>query len=147
MIDGLSTANAELAGQASNFLPNMGAARGSGGRFLVGDGGPGDRRRRINIIPREGGNAINGSVFATAANSAWQTSNYTQDLIDRGLITPNALKFASDVNPGLGGPMRPDKLWFFLVGRGGFIPRTSSGTASTTPTRTPCPCIRRRVCS
>ena len=27
MIDGLSTANAELAGQASNFLPNMGSAQ------------------------------------------------------------------------------------------------------------------------
>ena len=27
MIDGLSTANSELAGQASNFLPNMGSTQ------------------------------------------------------------------------------------------------------------------------
>jgi carboxypeptidase family protein len=47
MIDGLSTANSELAGQASNFLPNMGKHAGNG-RGLFGRHGGSDDRRRQN---------------------------------------------------------------------------------------------------
>ena len=31
--------------------------------------------------------------------------------------TPNSLKLQYDVNPGLGGPVREDKLWFYTSAR------------------------------
>jgi hypothetical protein len=117
MIDGLSTANAELAGNASNFLPNFGSVQEVAVDYASGTADMPYGGVRINMIPREGGNRLKGSFFATAVNSSFQGSNYTQDLIDRGLKTPNSINVQSDINPGLGGPIQPDKLWFYLSGR------------------------------
>jgi hypothetical protein len=72
---------------------------------------------RINYIPRDGGNIFTGTFFASLANDAMQGSNFTQDLKDRGLRSPNALKTQWDVNPGFGGPLQRDRLWFFVSGR------------------------------
>jgi hypothetical protein len=113
MIDGLSTANSELAGNASNFLPNMGSTQEiavdySGGTAEQMTGGV-----RINMIPREGGNRFAGSFFGTAVNSGFQGNNYVQALQDRGLRTPNSIKLQYDLNPGIGGPIKENALWFF----------------------------------
>jgi len=117
MIDGLSTANAELAGNASNFLPNFGSVQEVAVDYAAGTADQPYGGVRINMIPREGGNQFRGSLFATAVNSSFQGSNYTQDLIDRGLKTPNSINVQSDINPGFGGPIREDRLWFYLSGR------------------------------
>ena len=39
-----------------------------------------------------------------------------QALKDRGLRTPNSIKLQYDFNPGLGGPLKENKLWFYAVG-------------------------------
>ena len=106
MIDGLSTANSELAGQASNFLPNMGSAQEMAVDFSSGTADQSTGGVRINIIPREGGNQFKGTLFATGANSSFQADNYTDELQDRGLRTPNSVKMNYDINPGVGGPLR-----------------------------------------
>jgi carboxypeptidase family protein len=69
---------------------------------------------RINIIPREGGNTFNGTFFASIATSAMQASNFTDDLRSQGLRTPDSIKKLFDVNPGFGGPVRRDKIWFYV---------------------------------
>jgi hypothetical protein len=117
MIDGLSTANSELAGQASNFLPNMGSAQEVAVDFSSGTADQATGGVRINIIPREGGNDFTGSFFATGANSSFQADNYTDELRDRGLRTPNSVKMNYDVNPTIGGPISRDKLWFYSAAR------------------------------
>ena len=117
MIDGLSTANAELAGQASNFLPNMGSAQEIAVDFSAGTADQATGGVRVNIIPREGGNTFSGSLFATGANSSFQADNYTSELQRRGLRTPNSVKMNYDVNPGFGGPLRRDALWFYTSAR------------------------------
>ena len=38
-------------------------------------------------------------------------------LVARGLRTPNSLKHQSDVNPGFGGPLKRDTLWFYTSAR------------------------------
>ncbi len=68
---------------------------------------------RINFIPRDGGNSFKGSSFLTFATAAMQGDNFTQELRDRGLRTPNSIKRLWDINPGLGGPIMKDRLWFF----------------------------------
>jgi hypothetical protein len=71
---------------------------------------------RINIIPREGGNTFNGTFFGSIATSGMQASNLTDDLRGQGLRTPDAVRKLWDVNPGFGGPIKRDKVWFYVSG-------------------------------
>lgn len=72
---------------------------------------------RINLIPKEGGNTFRGTLFATFANESMASSNFTDDLKARGFTTPNTIKEVWEVNPGFGGPIERDKLWFFASTR------------------------------
>jgi hypothetical protein len=72
---------------------------------------------RINVIPREGGNTFKGAFFASYANPAWQGNNITQKLKDLGVRSGDRLKENSDINPGFGGPLMQNKLWFFVAAR------------------------------
>ena len=72
---------------------------------------------RINVIPREGGNTFSGALFTSYASPSWQASNVTPALQARGLREGDRLKNNVDFNPGFGGPLKKDKLWFFLSGR------------------------------
>jgi hypothetical protein len=117
MIDGMSTANSELAGQASNFLPNFGSVQEMAVDYSSGTADQATGGVRINMIPREGGNLFKGSIFATGANASFQGSNYTDEVKARGLRTPNSVKLQYDVNPGFGGPIKENALWFYWTGR------------------------------
>ena len=68
---------------------------------------------RINFIPKEGGNVFRGVAFGSFSNSSLQGSNFSQDLRDRGLLYPNLMKRVWDINPGFGGPIAKDRLWFY----------------------------------
>ena len=72
---------------------------------------------RMNLIPAEGGNNVRGTFLGAFMNDALQGSNYSDDLRARGLAAPNKLKRLWDINPTLGGPIAPDKVWFFATGR------------------------------
>jgi hypothetical protein len=72
---------------------------------------------RINLIPREGGNTFRGTVFASGSAESWQSSNYSDDLRTRGLALPGRIEKNWDVTPGFGGPIIPDRLWFYSAFR------------------------------
>jgi hypothetical protein len=73
---------------------------------------------RINFIPRDGGNRFSGTFFGSLAVEDFVSDNYTgTDVQERGLSAPNRIKSNGDFNPGFGGPIVRDKLWFFLSGR------------------------------
>jgi hypothetical protein len=73
---------------------------------------------RINFIPRDGGNRFSGTFAGAYATEGFASDNYTgTDLPARGLSAPGKIKVNGDFNPGLGGPLVRDKLWFFLSGR------------------------------
>jgi hypothetical protein len=67
---------------------------------------------RMNFIPRDGGNTFRGYFFSAFANDSMQGDNFTQELKDRGLATPNSLHKFWDVNPAYGGPIKRDTVWF-----------------------------------
>jgi len=69
---------------------------------------------RINIVPREGGNTFNGTMFSSIATHGMQASNFTDALRAQGLRTPDAVRKLWDVNPGFGGPIRQNKVWFYV---------------------------------
>src|SRR5688572_23044104 len=73
---------------------------------------------RINFIPRNGGNRFSGTIFGSFANENFASDNFTgTDVQQRGLSVPGKIKANGDFNPGFGGPISRDKLWFFLSGR------------------------------
>jgi hypothetical protein len=71
----------------------------------------------LNIIPRDGGNVFSGSFVMSGANDAMQGSNYTQRLKDAGLRSPSELMKVREINPMGGGPIKRDRLWFYLTYR------------------------------
>ena len=67
----------------------------------------------VNIIPRSGGNTFSGTFYVDGANGAMASDN-TKDLVAAGVIrAPNELIHTSQVNLGVGGPIKRDRLWFF----------------------------------
>jgi len=81
----------------------------------------------MNLVPRQGGNRFSGQFFANGANDKFASTNYTPELKDRGLQAPVNLLKIWDVNLGVGGPIRRDRLWFFTAAR-------YQGNRKTTPT-------------
>ena len=79
----------------------------------------------MNYVPRDGGNTFKGLLFVSGANGSMQATNYTTIADDpvtsleaRGLRTqPGALSKVYDFNPGYGGPIVKDKLWWFASAR------------------------------
>ncbi len=72
---------------------------------------------RINVIPRDGSNAFNGALFTSYASPSWQGDNITKALQAKGISSGDRLKDNSDFNPGFGGPIKKDKIWFYVAAR------------------------------
>ena len=75
---------------------------------------------RINFIPRDGGNRFSGTIAGNIATDGMQPDTFRT--IERGSTSfPNfrasTVKKNGEFNPGLGGPLVRDKLWYFLSGR------------------------------
>ena len=100
---------------------------------------------RVNMIPRQGGNRLSGSLFGTAVNSSFQSNNYTDELKAAGLRTPDAIKLNYDFNPSVGGPLMRDRLWFYssarFVANQNYVAGVRRAT-STPAIRTPGPTCR-----
>ena len=91
---------------------------------------------RTNLIPRDGGNLFKGSFFANYTNDNFQGDNLTDRLKARGANSVNKVLRIFDVNPGLGGPIAKDKLWFFAAARKFQARQAQAGlfyNSSTTP--------------
>ena len=67
----------------------------------------------VNMIPKDGGNTFRGSGFATYANNAFYSSNYSEELKQQGLLAPPDMNRLWDYNASGGGPLKHDRLWFF----------------------------------
>jgi hypothetical protein len=112
-LDGVRVGNVLSEGQFSNFVPDTGSTAEVTIDYAAVSAEQAFGGLRINLIPREGGNTLRGSVFATGVNSSWQGDNLTDELVQRGLPKPNEMKQAYDINPSIGGPIIEDKLWFY----------------------------------
>jgi hypothetical protein len=124
-IAGLSAATVIRFGESLSSSPSFTAMQemsvdSSGADAALATGGV-----RMNYVPRDGGNTFKGLVFITGANGSMQATNYTTIADDpvtslqaRGLrFQPGALSKIYDFNPGYGGPIVKDKLWWFASAR------------------------------
>ena len=105
-----STAAACPATSPTSATPQEVTFTTSGGLGEAEVGGP-----VMSIVPRTGGNTIAGSFFANGANDGMQGSNYTRGTACRRVCgLPNELIKLWDVNGAFGGPIRKDRLWYFV---------------------------------
>ena len=112
-VDGISVGSAFNGAGVSSYIADVGNAREiamttSGGLGETEGGGP-----SLNVLPKEGGNAVRGTFFAAGVTSGMVGSNYTQELSDRGLTTPGETRKVWDFNLGIGGPMAKDRVWYY----------------------------------
>ena len=101
----------------SGYAPEVGSAQEisvqvTGGLGEAGTGGP-----QMNLVPREGGNSFRGSFLTNFAGDGWQGSNLSAQQKALGLREINKLVKTWDINPMFGGPLKRDRLWFFLTAR------------------------------
>jgi hypothetical protein len=69
---------------------------------------------RINFVPKDGGNTFANSTFFTFSNESLQGDNFSTELQQAGLGTPNRIVNNWDINQSLGGPFKRDKVWFWF---------------------------------
>ncbi len=81
----------------------------------------------LNIIPRDGGNQFSGTFAYSGANGSMQGSNYTDELRNAGLRSPQELLKVWELNPMGGGPIKRDKLWFYATYREVYAENTIPG--------------------
>jgi len=93
---------------------------------------------RVNMVPRDGGNQFHGVVFGNFAPEAWSSDNCGSPGFVGGVAQPCTRKELAgdltfnpsnrltnvpvtkkiwDFNPGVGGPIAKDKVWFFATYR------------------------------
>jgi Carboxypeptidase regulatory-like domain/TonB dependent receptor len=68
---------------------------------------------KLNLSPKEGGNAIHGSIFTGFESNSLQSDNMTPFLASHGVKVLDKIGTYRDIDGTLGGPIKKDKLWFF----------------------------------
>ena len=66
-----------------------------------------------NIIMKQGANAFSGQFFGGGTGGGLQSDNFDQALEDRGVSTGLNISRIGDTSAAVGGPIAPDKLWFY----------------------------------
>jgi hypothetical protein len=116
-VDGLN-AGAGLGGSGvSTYVADISNAQEvvtttSGGLGEVEVGGP-----SLSIIPKSGGNTIRGAAYLSGVSKGMVGSNYSDELRVAGLTTPGKLLRQWDYTFGIGGPIKKDRLWYYVTAR------------------------------
>src|SRR5438132_1610210 len=72
---------------------------------------------KLNMAPKEGGNSFHGSFYSAFENSSLQSDNLSPYLAAHGVRVVDRIGDYHDIDGTLGGPIKKDKLWFFVSGR------------------------------
>jgi hypothetical protein len=116
MENGLSTA-ALVSPANSQITFNMAAAQEIAVDYSGASADSNASGVKMNVIPREGGNTYNGTLFLNGSTESLQADNFSDELRTAGLRSPDAIRRMYDINPGFGGPLKRDRLWFYASGR------------------------------
>src|SRR4029078_5965946 len=71
----------------------------------------------LNVGPKDGGSIFAVVFYTTGTNENFQKNNITKALEDRGLVGNTKVKKLYDGALSFGGPIKQDRLWFFLAYR------------------------------
>ena len=117
-VDGLNIGATVNGGGVSTYIADIGNAAGSGDHASGGlgeaeVGGPAHEHRPEDRRQHGQGRRS----ICPAYRKGWVDSNYSDELKDAGLTTPGALIKQWDFNVGVGGPIKKDRLWYFVTAR------------------------------
>jgi len=133
-IEGMRLNNLEAQGQYSGVYWNDGSFQEFSYVTGADSAEMGQGGIRVNMVPKDGGNAFHGVVFGNYSPSAWASDNCGSPAIGQpctrsnlsGDLTFNKANYLTNVatltknydfNPGVGGPIVRDKVWFFATYR------------------------------
>jgi len=112
-VDGMPVNSMLNDGRDQNYFQDQSnqemSVQTSGGSAEVSAGGV-----QLNMIPKDGGNTFAGTFYAGGTDGRWQSDNLSPALQDQGLATVDTINRIFDYNTTVGGPIKRDKLWFFL---------------------------------
>ena len=121
-VDGLHVNGLDVDGAVQNYFNSSMSQEmvytTSGASADVSGGGV-----RLNQIPRDGGNTLSGSLFLGYQQESFQGDNVSQDLLDRGLRASDGIEKLYNIEGAVGGPIKKDRIWYFLSARN-FVLRT-----------------------
>ena len=72
---------------------------------------------RTNMIPKDGGNSVSGSIFMGGSDGSWQSNNVSDEMRAQNFTSANGIAHIQNFNASMGGPIWRDKLWFFVSAR------------------------------
>ena len=113
-VDGLGVGAARNGGGVSGYNADVANAQEITFTVSAGLGEAEVSGPALSVVPKTGGNAFRGSVYLAGVSSGMVGSNYTPELQAAGLSAPGKLLKLWDYTAGLGGPIKKDRLWYFL---------------------------------
>jgi len=116
-VDGLGTGAALNGGGVSTYVADISNAAEvvtttSGGLGDAEVGGP-----TLSIVPKSGGNRMSGQAYLSGVSKGMVGSNFSEELRNAGLSVPGKLLKQWDVTGGCGGPIKRDRIWYYVTAR------------------------------
>jgi hypothetical protein len=116
-IDGLNVGNPPGGNQPPTYVADVGNSQEV---TFTTSGGLGEAETAglvMNIVPKTGGNRFEGAAYFSGTGEHLQSNNYTDDLKAAGLAAATPTSKVYDLNGAVGGPIKKDRIWFFVNAR------------------------------
>src|ERR1700730_1078174 len=113
-IDGLNLGTSVGGNQPASYVADIGNAQEI---TFTTSGSLGESETAglsMNIVPKTGGNTIQGSAYFSGSGEKLQADNFTQELKDSGLAAPTPFTKVYDLTGAFGGPIEKDGVGYFL---------------------------------
>ena len=117
MIDGLNIGNPPGGNQPTSYIADVGNAQEV---TFTTAGGLGESETAglvMSVVPKTGGNRKSGALFMSFTGKKLSGDNFNDALRAAGLTAPTPLSNVYDLNGSFGGPIKRDKVWYFLNAR------------------------------
>jgi hypothetical protein len=116
-IDGLNVGNPPGGNQPPTYVADVGNSQEV---TFTTSGGLGEAETAglvMNIVPKTGGNRMEGAAYFSGTGEHLQSNNFTDELKAAGLAAATPISKVYDLNGAIGGPIRKDRIWFFINAR------------------------------
>src|ERR1700730_15680390 len=116
-IDGLNVGNPPGGNQPPTYVADVGNAQEIS---FTTSGGLGEAETAglvMNLVPKTGCNRPPGAIFFSGTGEKLESDNFTQAIKDAGLQAPTPINKVYDLNGSFGGPIKRDRVWYFLNAR------------------------------
>jgi len=114
MVDGMNTM---AIGVGMTYVVNMAAAEETTVDTGAASAESSLNGIQLNLVPKEGGNTFSFRTAGTYGGEHLQNNNLTDSLRALGVSQTSKVYYVYDFNTTAGGPVKKDRLWFFVMNR------------------------------